>query len=198
MKMNKKDMHTFAKILILLGIILCGFAQIIPWGEINVENGLTSVSQFYSWGAQTSYSIQDDEWVRNEEGTQINFYFMMIMNSSFINDKWNSKDRTPIILPVLITILILPLCLISLIFGYLDYRNFKVENIKIGYEAGICAVISIILFYLFIQFFIFPISPVISPSYSWSGGFYMMIFVVILFFSAYLIKLKADSIEQID
>ena len=71
------------------------------------------------------------------------------------------------------------------------------KNIIIGYTAGLCAVSSIILFYLFIQFFIFPISPIISAFYSWSVGFYMMIFAAILFFSAYIIKSKADSMENV-
>jgi len=197
--MNQKDIRTIAKILLIAAIIVCFFAQIAPWGEIKVSDDSTTFSfnQFYSWGTQTSFSVQNIPMIPNEEGSQLNFYFMMVTDSSFINDEWNSEDRASLFLPFMISVLILPLCLLSLVFGYLDYRKYMPKNVIIGYTAGLCAVSSIILFYLFIQFFIFPISPIISTFYSWSVGFYMMIFAAILFFSAYIIKSKADSMENI-
>ena len=80
--MNQKDIYTITNILLIAGIIVCCFAQIVPWGEINVSNDSTivNVAQFYSWGTRTSFSIQDVKMMPNIEGSQFNFYFILTLS----------------------------------------------------------------------------------------------------------------------
>jgi len=185
--MKKRIYENFSKICLITAILLTAFSLIVPWGNISSES--SDSGSFYCWGAQTSSLFTNS--------THANFYFTILTDrnsSSFLeSEEWSS-----FLIPTICSLLILPTCLLALVFGYFDFRRIKQKKITIGLEAGIFAVLSIILFYLFIQFGIFSVNNSISQYYTWSLGFYMVIIAVVLFFSSYFLREKADNLEVIN
>jgi hypothetical protein len=171
---------------LVAAILLIAFSLIVPWGDVSSDSD--DSGSFYCWGAQTSAMFPDS--------TQANFYFSIFTDrnsSSFLK----SEDRGSYIIPTICSALILPLCLLALVSGYLDFQHIKRNDRRIGFEAGILSVSSIIVFYLFIQFGIFSVKTGISQYYTWGLGFYMLVIAVVLFISSYLLKEKADNLEEI-
>ncbi|UCD13111.1 MAG: hypothetical protein JSW60_06005 [Thermoplasmatales archaeon] len=52
--MEKKDLRTIAMFCLIGGVVLCTFAQIVPWGNIDMTPSGSVI--FYSWGMQASSS----------------------------------------------------------------------------------------------------------------------------------------------
>jgi len=172
--MEKKDLRTIAMFCLIGGIVLCTFAQILPWGNIDMTPSGSVI--FYSWGMQVSSTSH----------SELDFYsrFLTDLNSTIY---LGSGEYSNTLIPIFFSILIMPVSILGILFAIIDYVFLKRSQVRWGLVSGISIVLAIVFFYIFIQFGLISSNAMISSYYQYTTGFYLMILSAVLFFSAYLI-----------
>ena len=87
----------------------------------------------------------------------------------------------------------------SIALGYQGYNSLYYYDEKFRRklrDAGIFAIISIIIFYILAQFGIISNLPPLSQYYQWGSGFYMVILASILFIFLYFLTGEIDPFEK--
>ncbi|MCK5261474.1 MAG: hypothetical protein KAJ44_04785 [Thermoplasmatales archaeon] len=195
--MKNIDLKMIAKVILIAGIILCGVAQILPWGEFSLGN-LMTVS-FFHWG-----------------GLMVTSPLTPSPEIYFTPTDFSGIPSSPVIygfaFGTLFLYFILPLCLISLIAGIVAYRKIGQKRSKNSLHAGVSGLMAMFSFISYIQLsYLSNIEEYIkefeqtegislSSSYYWSPGFYLMIISAILFFISYTLirrNYKEGKNEQI-
>jgi len=172
--MEKKDLRTIAMFCLIGGIVLCAFAQIVPWGNIDVAPSVSVI--FYSWGMQASSP--------DFNGLEYYFRFLSDLNSTtnFIPGEYSNT-----LIPIFFSFLVMPVSILGILFAIIDYIYLKKSQVRWGIVSGLSIVLAIVFFYIFIQFGIISSNAMISSYYQYTTGFYLMILSAVLFFSAYII-----------
>ena len=161
------------KILLIIAVVLCLLSILLPWGEISYSG--FGGNTYYCWGmnAQAS-SVQDNpsQWL---------LYISILDDSNIYNIAETNSLLLPVIFATILIIFVIGAILLGISSLFKIDKNRKTNSI----EAGIFAIVSVISFYIFIQFGILSISGILSPLFSYSVGFYFMIISGILFFIAF-------------
>ena len=201
--MKNIDLKMIAKVILIAGIILCGVAQILPWGELDlliteelqeqipVPVDIKIKINFFHWGGmQISPKFPNaPEW------------FLTPTDFSGISD---SPEIYGIAFGTLFLYFIIPLGLISVITGIFAYRKVERKHSKNSLHAAVSSIVAIFFFIIFMQLTYlsniegFGIEG-FSANYYWSPGFYLMIISAILFFISYTLirrNYKERKIEQ--
>ena len=164
------------KILLIIAIVLCLISILLPWGEISSSNEVVgSAMTFYCWGMNVQAPVLPDSpstW----------FLYISILDSNSI---YYLEETDSLLLPVIFATILIMFLIGAILLGISSFfkidKNKKTDSI----EAGILAIASVISFYIFIQFGILSLSGMLSPLFSYSVGFHLMIISGILFFIAY-------------
>ncbi|MFW6122096.1 MAG: hypothetical protein ACOC80_14540 [Petrotogales bacterium] len=192
--MKNKDLRKVAKVILIVGVILCGIAQILPWGRLELEifpkeiqenspfdlsNIAININYFHWGGMQISPKISGvPEW------------FLTPTNFSGLSA---SPEIYGFAFGTLFLYFIIPLAIFSFITGLVAYRKVERKPSKNSLHAAISSIMAIIFFIIFIQLTLannlsnIEESAGFSANYHWSLGFYLMICSSVLFFVAYAI-----------
>ena len=168
----KKDI---VKYLLIIAIVLCIISHLFSWGTIK-EN--ETEMNIYSWGIQSSNSTSQNIW-----GTPFN---PPSISKIFPNDEINQLG-----IPFAIWGVPLVSSIVGIIFGIIAL--ISMDNKKrpdLTSEAGLFAILSLIFFYIFVNFGLFSteIGSALKSDFSWSAGFFIMLLSGILFFVAFFLN----------
>jgi hypothetical protein len=184
--MEERYESPILKIILICAIICCAVSLILPWGEVNA--GIMGQGQFYAWGARTS------SFLGNSGDVWFLYFEFLFRDSSII---FGDTDFIEIVIPMMMAIVVLPLLVIGIIYGISAQKklSFSEKNIKskdsifvpkFSLNAGFMVVISIVLFYIFIQFGVITSNTTLSSLYKWSTGLSLAIISCVLFFGTYI------------
>ena len=202
--MKNIDLKMIAKVILIVGIILCGVAQFLPWGELDlliteeleeqipVPVDIKIKINFFHWGGMRISPKFPD----TPES------FLTPTDFSGISD---SPEIYGIAFGTLFLYFIIPLGLISFITGIFAYRKVKQKHSKNSLHAAVSSIAAIFFFIIFMQLtYLSNIGGFenegFSATYYWSPGFYLMIISAILFFISYILvrrKYNEGKKEQI-
>jgi len=198
--MINSDLNKIINALLLVGIILCGIAQMLPWGRlelpINEEpqnelptedftNIIVSVD-FYHWG-----------------GMHISPKFPGVPEWHFTPTNFSGISNSPKLFGFAFGTLFLyfaiPLAIISLIIGVIAYKKIGRKRSKNSLQAGIFSMLAVISFSFYMQLtYLMNIEDIegLSANYYWYFGFYLMIISTILFFISFFIIRRTSTKEE--
>lgn len=184
--MKNKDLKKIVKIILIAGIILCGVAQILPWGKLEMAiseeipiSDLANINiNYFHWGGvQINPKLPGvPEWIFTPTETD------------FFSGVSGSPELYGYAFATLLLYLIVPLGLLSLVTGTIAYRKLEQKRSKNSLHAAVSSVMTVFLFIIFIQLSLLSnIEEATSIlHWSWSTGFYLMIISSILFFISYV------------
>ena len=175
--MKKNNILKFVKILLLIGIVFCGIAQILPWGEISVGN-IGSV-HFFHWGGLLVSAPLTDPPV-------LELHFIINLGND-VSGAPGSLEKYGFSFGTLFLFFIPPLSILSMIIGIVAFRKLPKKVGKNCLQASIMGIIAIISFILFIQLTILAWLEEFSTLFHWYFGFYFMIVSSISFIIAFII-----------
>jgi len=158
------------KYFLIITITLCAISHLFAWGTIQVNSTEVNI---YSWGIHSS----------NDWGITI--------NPSSLTLIFPTEEINELFVPFGIWISTFFIGIMAIIVGVLGLRNLS--NLKKrdwSAEAGTLTIITMVLFYFFINFGLFSTETGISlkSSFSWSFGYFIMLTSGILFFIAFFIN----------
>ncbi len=175
--MKNNDLKKIVKVILLVGIILCIIAQILPWGEISIGN-IGSV-HFFHWGGLLVRAPLEDPPVQ-----ELHFIINVGRNMSGAP---GSLEKYGFSFGTLFLFFIAPLSILSLILAIVAYIKTVKKRSKNSLQAGIMGIIAIFSFIIFIQLTILSWLEEFSSLFHWYFGFYFMIISSILFVIAFII-----------
>jgi hypothetical protein len=179
--MENKQTSMIIKIILLVGVILCGLSQILPWMGYSITfMGQTAGTEFYPWGFH-SYMPGSDQWV-----------FFYLDSGSMSNIGNLESIQIQIIIFMLITFI---LSIIALIAGIIGIKNAGVKKSKASLAAGIIAIIAAVLFLIGINYVFSQLDPTgtWAQFYTYSFGFYLMIIAGIIFIVGFGIQMTIKA-----
>ena len=179
--MNDKDVQTITRVILTIGIVLCGLSLILPWGELTV--GMFGIGDFYTWGVQISLP----------SNSELTLYFSILSESSPFSQQLSSY-----LIEVFFSILVLPLGLLSLALGIIAEIRLAKYGKDLSLRAGVFSIVAVVFFYIFIQFGMLRAYEPLTAFFDWSMGFYMMIISAMLFFGSYVILRNLVDEEGIE
>lgn len=185
--MKNIDLKMIAKVILIAGIILCGVAQILPWGSLSMTISEEMPIPLF---ANISININYFHW----GGMQISPKLPGIQEWIFAPtepDIFSGTSGSPALygfaFATLLLYLIVPLGLISLGTSAVAYKKVERKHSKNSLYAAVSSIMTVFLFIIFIQLSL--LSNIEEASsilhWSWSPGFYLMIISAILFFISY-------------
>ncbi len=196
--MKNKDLKKIVKIVLITGIILCGVAQILPWGRLELAApeeipipGFNNINlNYFHWGGiQINPKLPGvQEWIFTPTETD------------FFSGVTGSPELYGWAFAALLVYLIVPLGIISLGTGILAYKKVGQKRNKNSLYAAVFSIMAVFLFIVFIQLSLLlniEEAPSSILQWSWSIGFYLMIISSILFFIAYATIWKIYSEEDV-
>lgn len=205
--MKRKDLMVTVKMVIVVAIILCGIAQILPWVVFSVPTGsyiggIDAGMDFYSWGSHVHISpamgysdggYPYSEYTYTSADQWLILYLLPmghIQTSTYGFDISTFESEVQFV-GVALLILSFILCIIVLFLGLAALKKHEKSNASL--YAGISSLAAIIFFgfgmnLLLSQLYINPTASIISSYFSWSYGLYLMIASTIVFFVAYGIQ----------
>lgn len=184
--MRKLDLKKIVKVILLVSIILCLVAQIIPWGEISV--GPIGSVHFFHWGGLLVSAPLEDPPV-------LEMHFIINIGKG-VSGAPGSLEKYGFSFGTLFLFFIPPLSLLSMVLAIFAYRDPVKKRRKNCIQAGIMGIISIISFVLFIQLTIIAWLEEFSSLFHWYYGFYLMILATILYTISIILINKIPSEEQ--
>jgi hypothetical protein len=176
--MTEEEFLITSRIFLTIGLVLIGLSLIIPWGEISV--GILGNADFYMWGVELSSPIAGT--------SEFMSYTSLLSESSPFSQQASSYP-----FQIFLAIFVLPLSLLALIMGVVGEFGISKYGKSFSLRAGILSVLSVVFFYLFIQFGMLRAFEQLSALYDWSIGFYLMIIGTILFFITFSILAVTDK-----
>jgi len=195
--MKDKDLKKIVKIILIAGIILCGIAQIFPWGrlELDISEDVLPIFSglninYYHWGG-----MQIDPKLPG-----VPEWFLTPTNFSGIS---GSPEIYGFAFGTLFLYFIIPLALISLITGVVAYRKIERKFSKNSLHAAFSSVLAVIFFIIFMQLtLINNLSNIeetegLTANYNWLSGFYLMIISAILCFISYCLIQRIYKSEKV-
>jgi uncharacterized membrane protein len=191
--MNDKKINSLTKIILIISILLCILSIILPWGQIAIPP--FGKVDFYCWGI-SGVSVLGS----HEPSTEL--YVSFFFNEEFITLLNESENFIGFVVPMILGILILPLLIIGIILGSLYLSMESKRNIVNIRSAGIWILISIIFFYIFMQFGLLSLfqNSIISFSnyFSYASGYFIVILSGIIIIAIYIIKreIQESTIEE--
>jgi hypothetical protein len=188
--MKKFDTKKIVKILLLVSIILCLVAQIIPWGEFSI--GKFGSVHFFHWGGLLVSAPLEDPPI-------LELHFIINMGRDISGGAPGSLEKYGFSFGTLFLFFIPPLSLLSMIVGLVAYRNPSKKRSKNCLQACIMGIIASVSFILFIQLTILAWLEEFSPLFHWYYGFYIMIIASTLFLISFIILKRMPIMgEEID
>lgn len=199
--MKDKDLKNIIKIIMITGIVLCGIAQILPWGRLELD--MVGVSEdlpsflsglninYYHWGG----------WQINPKLPGVQEWFLTPTNFSGITV---SPEIYGFAFGTLFLYFIIPLAIISFLVGIVAYKKIERRFSKNSFHSTISATAAILFFIVYMQLTLLnnlpniEKSPNVTATYMWLPGFYFMIISAILFCTSYILILKAYKIEKVE
>jgi hypothetical protein len=172
------------QILLIITILLCSLAHVLPWGKIDADPFWTI--DIYHWsGISASYSGEAPvfevifPWTNfTTENSTINTY--LYAGSS------------------LLLYLMIPLSIASIGLGLIALIRLSPKKKKRIMQAGITSTITIIFAALYIIFGILPRMEAqlsnISEAFHWTTGFYLMIITATLYFITFILIKKYPDV----
>lgn len=196
--MKNKDLKKIVKIILIAGIVLCGVAQILPWGKLEVAapEGIPipdfaniNLNYFHWGGIQINPKLPGvQEWI------------FIPTETDFSSGITGSPELYGWAFAALLVYLIVPLGIISLGTGIVSYKKVGQKRSKNSLYAAVFSIMAVFLFIVFIQLSLLlniEEAPSSILQWSWSIGFYLMIISSILFFIAYAAIWKIYSEEDV-
>ena len=199
--MKNKDLKNIIKIILIAGIVLCGIAQILPWGRLELD--MVGVSEdlpsflsglninYYHWGG----------WQINPKLPGVQEWFLAPTNFSGITV---SPEIYGFAFGTLFLYFIIPLAIISFLIGIVAYKKIEQRFSKNSFHSTISATAAILFFIVYMQLTLLnnlsniEKSPNVSATYMWLPGFYFMIISAILFFASFLLIRRIYEIEKVE
>ena len=180
--MDNKILITSAKVILIIAVVLCGIAILLPWNTFSY--GLFGNMEFYTWGIHTSSTLST-----SSQGWHIYY-----SDFSFFSTLFNSEESATLGTTMALLYCVLIFNLLTLIAGTSAINILNRKKAAFSLEAGIFSIIALVFFIIFIQFGLFSIPTVnaVSSLFNWSLGFYLTIIAIILFFIAYGIQKSID------
>jgi hypothetical protein len=185
--MKNLDLKKIVKIILLVSIVLCVIAQIIPWGEISV--GPIGSVHFFHWGGLLVSAP-------NEDPPILQLHFIIDFGKNVSSAAPGSLEKYGFSFGTLFLFFIPPLSILSMLLGIIAYRTPSKKRSKNCLQASIAGFISIISFILFIQLTILAWLEELSSLFHWHYGFYLMICSSILFLISFFILKRLPLIEK--
>lgn len=199
--MKNNDSKKIVNTLLLAGIILCGIAQILPWGrlelpiseepqeELPIEDfiNIVVIIDFYHWGGMHI----------SPKFPGVPEWHLAPTNFSGISE---STKLYGFAFGTLFLYFTIPLAIISLIIGVIAYKKFGKNRGKNSFQAGIFSMLAFLSFSFYMQLtYLMNIEDIegISTNYYWYFGFYLMIISTILFFIS-SIMIKRMSTKEVN
>ncbi len=180
--MHKKDIETILRLIFILSIALSGLSLLVSWGNLNM--GAFSAN-FYSWGVQET----------GIENGNFYLYFQLLFDNE-VGSIFSNIELVDYIIPLICSLVILPLHLISLVYCYFEYSSFNKNKYRTRWDIGLYTLFCPVLFYIFIQYGVFTTNATFTSLFDFSAGFYMMVFSSIILFSLYFITDRFYSQEE--
>jgi hypothetical protein len=182
--MEAEKVTLVLKIMVLMGIVFCAVAHFLPWGEISV-GGLWKI-EFYHWGGQMISDYSTSPPTSELHFTPTNFSGLT-----------GSPKLYGYAAITLLLYFIIPASILSLLFGIVAYKQIPQKKSKHFFYAGSLALVSLIIFFIFIEVGILGSLPEgMSSLYTWSYGFYLIVISMILFLGAGFIVIKLGQVGQ--
>lgn len=189
--MKNKDLKNIAKFILMVGVVLCGIAQILPWGRLEMtapEEIPISLSinifHFHWGGVQINPKLPGvQEWI------------FFPSETDFFSGIPGSPEYYGWAFATLLLYLIVPLGLVSLVVGILAYKKIERERSKNSLHAAVSSIMAVFLFIVYIQLsFLANIEEASSVlPWFWSPGLYLMILSAILFFISYIVIMRVHN-----
>jgi len=177
----KKDL---IKYILIISTVLCIISILIPWGTI-YYNG--NEINFYNWGIQSIDSSLKTEWG-------------FLTNPPSLTNIFTNDEIKGIPLPLALWFATFCIAVMIIILGFLAV--ILIENIK-KYNchtvAGGLAILSLIFFFIFIDFGLFSskLGLTLKSHYNWSFGFILMLLSAILFFVTFFLDRYVSTGDNI-
>ena len=190
--MDEKNIVSINRLLFIIALFLGVLSLILPWGQITI--GAFGKVDFYSWGI-SGISILGYADPTTE------MYISFLFNEDFINLLSETNNFYGYLVPMILGVLVLPLVVIGLFLGSLSVFNIRKKEVVYARDAGIVLLISVILYYFFMQFGLLTL---LNSSYiaftnffSYTVDYVIIIFSMIMIFGAYiLLKMYSGSGEK--
>ena len=180
--MDEKNIVSINRLLFIIALFLGVLSLILPWGQITI--GAFGKVDFYSWGI-SGISILGYADPTTE------MYVSFLFNEDFINLLSETNNFYGYLVPMILGVLVLPLVVIGLFLGSLSVFNISKKEVVYARDAGIVLLISVILYYFFMQFGLLTL---LNSSYiaftnffSYTVGYVITIFSMIMIFGAYIL-----------
>jgi len=177
-----KNIQSIIRIALIFAVFLGVLSLIIPWGQITL--GAFGKVDFYGWGI-SGISILGYADPTTE------LYISFLFNEDFINLLSETNNFYGYLIPMILGVLVLPLLVIGLFCGLLSVFNVGKNEVAHARNAGILLLMSVILFYVFMQFGLLALlnSTFIAFTnfFSYSVGYVIIIFSMIMIFCAYIL-----------
>jgi phage-related holin len=191
--MKNKELKSIIKLILIAGIVLCGIAQLLPWGRfelgmVDIPDELPSFLSglninYYHWGG----------WQISPKLPGVQEWFLAPTNFSGISA---SPEIYGFAFGTLFLYFIIPLAIISFITGIVAYKKIGKKVSKNSLHASLSSAAAILFFIVYMQLTLLnnlpniEKSPGVSATYMWLPGFYLMILSAILFFISYMLIQK--------
>ena len=187
--MKNKDAIYVIKIVVILALVFCAVAQILPWRGFSIDSSYGSAGvDFYTWGGHVYTSIYNPIYGSSQSFDIWSIFYLINIGlpdtisgvdiSSMIASSFTAENLAATTLFVLTFIF----CIITIIAGILTLRKQNASLI-----AGITALISIIIFVVGISIaFAQDPTGILSDMAPYTIGFILMIISMILFFVAFI------------
>lgn len=172
--MDKKMMITASKLLLIIGIIFCGLAIIMPWGVFSAFS--IDIFEYYNWGTHVLFGPNINPWT---------FYYW-----GFVGPGMSLSSETAGLAAITVFLyLVFPYSVLSLIGGIIALRFLDRKYHVISLVAAIFSILAITFFVIFIQFGILSIPGMdFFGEFSYGVGIIMTIIAIILFCVVYVLQ----------
>jgi uncharacterized membrane protein len=181
--LEEKTTDSILKILLIIAILLSILSIIIPWGNLSV--GIIGNVDFYCWGISGTSIFGGSE-------STTELYVTLFFNDDFMTLLTENEDFIGFIIPMVLSILILPFLAIGIIYGssYVLFDSKK-DNVNIR-DSALWIIVSLVFYYLFIQFGMLSlieniVSISIANLFSYTVGYFVVIFSAIILISLYFL-----------
>ena len=185
----KKDL---IKYVLIISTVLCVISIMVPWGTLQEKSNLyyNGVEiNFYIWGIQSSNSSLKTEWG------------FLINPTSLLNVfTYDEIKEIPIPLAIWFATFFISIMIVILgFFGIVFIENIQKNNCHT--VAGGLAILSLIFFFIFINFGLFSskLGLTLKSNFNWSFGFFLMLLSAILFFVTFFVDkyfLKSEKVQD--
>ena len=166
----KKDL---IKYLLLISTVICLISIVLPWGTVHY---IGTEINFYTWSIQTIYGSENTIWG-------------YITDPSSLTNLFTNNEVNTFAFPLALWFGTFAITIIIIILGISAIFTKNIQKYNYPAVSGGLAILSLIFFFIFINFGFFPSKAGLNfrNYFSWSYGFFLMLLSGILFFVSFFV-----------